>query len=78
MLCFTSQILKQLTGKILPWEQAQNILDKKFTKTSNKKPVVLVVDEVSFSYKFPVKNNYFIISVRYFMYKKTRCHLQLT
>lgn len=41
------QILKQLTGKTVPWEQAYNTLEKKFTKTKQKQPpVVLVVDEL--------------------------------
>ncbi|XP_022907331.2 origin recognition complex subunit 1 [Onthophagus taurus] len=41
------EILRQLTGKSVRWEQAQSILDTKFTKNGNKnKPIVLLVDEL--------------------------------
>lgn len=41
-------ILRQLTGKTVPWEQAQSILEAKFTKTSKKNslPIILIVDEL--------------------------------
>lgn len=45
MLSF--QILKQLKGKTVMWEQAQSILDAKFSKSKkNTKPIIMVVDEV--------------------------------
>lgn len=41
------QILKQLTGKTVLWEQAQSILDARFSKSKkNTKPIVMLVDEV--------------------------------
>ncbi|KAL3286652.1 hypothetical protein HHI36_001151 [Cryptolaemus montrouzieri] len=42
------EILKQLTGKRLHWEQALSKLEEKFTTKSNKKviPTVLLVDEL--------------------------------
>lgn len=41
------EICKQLTGKTLPWEQAYNALDKRFT-TVNKRRIstILIVDEL--------------------------------
>lgn len=46
--CKVLQIWKQLTGKTLPWEQAQGVLEERFTKKSKKKlePVVMLIDEV--------------------------------
>lgn len=42
-----AQILKQLTGETMSWEQSYNILEKKFTKSSNKKSMtLLLVDEL--------------------------------
>lgn len=41
------EILKQLTGKIVQWEQAYNQLDSKFTKKGrDSKPIVLLIDEL--------------------------------
>ncbi|KAK9884035.1 hypothetical protein WA026_004968 [Henosepilachna vigintioctopunctata] len=42
------EILKQLSGKRVPWEQALAVLEEKFTKKSVKKvvPTVLLVDEL--------------------------------
>ncbi|GJQ79166.1 putative origin recognition complex subunit [Trypoxylus dichotomus] len=41
------EILKQLSGKVVSWEQAQLALDTKFTKQATKsKPVILLVDEL--------------------------------
>ncbi|KAI4467685.1 cell division control protein 6-related [Holotrichia oblita] len=42
------EILKQLTGKTLQWEQAQLTLDNLFTKKqgSKSKPIILLVDEL--------------------------------
>lgn len=42
------QILKQLGGKTVSWEQAQSMLDNRFSKAKKgSKPVVMLVDEVS-------------------------------
>ncbi|XP_029036874.1 origin recognition complex subunit 1 isoform X1 [Osmia bicornis bicornis] len=41
------QILKQLDGKIVTWEQAYHILDKRFHRT-NSKMTLLLVDELDF------------------------------
>ncbi|KAF7988626.1 hypothetical protein HCN44_001199 [Aphidius gifuensis] len=42
-----AQILKQLTGETMSWEQSYNILEKKFTKLNNKKSMtLLLVDEL--------------------------------
>lgn len=39
--------MKQMTGKTVLWEQAQSILDTKFSKSKKASvPVVLLVDEV--------------------------------
>nr|XP_023019413.1 origin recognition complex subunit 1 [Leptinotarsa decemlineata] len=40
------EILKQLTGKTVPWEQAQSTLEKMFTKSKNVKPIVMLIDEL--------------------------------
>lgn len=43
------QILRQLTGKTVTWEQAQCSLEEKFSKNikkTNKTPIILLVDEV--------------------------------
>ncbi|KAJ3649045.1 hypothetical protein Zmor_020807 [Zophobas morio] len=42
------EILKQLTGKTVVWEQAHDILEEKFTKKSKKMklPIILLVDEL--------------------------------
>lgn len=41
------QILKQLKGKTVAWEQAQNMLQDIFTKKGKKQiPIILLVDEV--------------------------------
>ncbi|XP_011633504.2 origin recognition complex subunit 1-like [Pogonomyrmex barbatus] len=40
------QILKQLSGKILTWEQAHNILEKKFNSNTKRPMTLLLVDEL--------------------------------
>ncbi|RLU18451.1 hypothetical protein DMN91_008808 [Ooceraea biroi] len=42
------QILKQLTGKVLTWEQACNALEKRFGSKTEKSITLLLVDEMSF------------------------------
>ncbi|KAJ8923919.1 hypothetical protein NQ315_006695 [Exocentrus adspersus] len=40
------EILKQLTGKTVPWEQAQSILEDRFTKSKKTSPTVMLIDEL--------------------------------
>ncbi|XP_030750638.1 origin recognition complex subunit 1 [Sitophilus oryzae] len=40
------EIWKQLSGKTVPWEQAQNLLEQRFTKKKNMMPVVMLIDEL--------------------------------
>lgn len=40
------QILKQLSGKVLTWEQAYNVLEKKFNSNVKRPMTLLLVDEV--------------------------------
>lgn len=40
------QILKQLSGKVLTWEQAYNTLEKKFNSNAKRPMTLLLVDEV--------------------------------
>jgi len=40
------QILKQLSGQILTWEQAYNALEKRFNSRTKKPMTLLLVDEV--------------------------------
>lgn len=40
------QILKQLSGKVLTWEQAYNMLEKKFNSRTKRPMTLLLVDEV--------------------------------
>lgn len=40
------QILKQLSGKVLTWEQAYNVLEKKFNSNAKRPMTLLLVDEV--------------------------------
>ena len=40
------QILKQLSGKILTWEQAYNMLEKRFSSNAKRPMTLLLVDEV--------------------------------
>ncbi|EFN83643.1 Origin recognition complex subunit 1 [Harpegnathos saltator] len=40
------QILKQLSGKVLTWEQAYNALEKKFNSNINRPMTLLLVDEL--------------------------------
>jgi origin recognition complex subunit 1 len=40
------QILKQLSGKTLTWEQAYNALEKRFNSRTKKPMTLLLVDEV--------------------------------
>lgn len=40
------QILKQLSGKVLTWEQAYNTLEKKFNSSVQRPMTLLLVDEV--------------------------------
>lgn len=40
------QILKQLSGKILTWEQAYNMLEKRFNSNAKRPMTLLLVDEV--------------------------------
>nr|CAH7747819.1 unnamed protein product [Callosobruchus chinensis] len=40
------EIYKQLTGKTVPWEQAQGILDEMFVKSKKLKPIIMLVDEL--------------------------------
>jgi len=40
------QILKQLSGKVLTWEQAYNMLEKKFNNKAKRPMTLLLVDEV--------------------------------
>ncbi|CAH1117278.1 unnamed protein product [Phaedon cochleariae] len=40
------EILKQLQGKSVPWEQAQSMLDDIFNKSKKLKPVVMLIDEL--------------------------------
>jgi len=40
------QILKQLSGKVLTWEQAYNMLEKKFNSNAKRPMTLLLVDEV--------------------------------
>ncbi|KAJ8955846.1 hypothetical protein NQ318_005391 [Aromia moschata] len=39
-------ILKQLDNKVVPWEQAQSILEERFTKRKKNMPVVMLIDEL--------------------------------
>lgn len=41
------EIYRQLTGKTVPWEQAYNLLDKRFTTVSKRRvSTILIVDEL--------------------------------
>ncbi|CAG9834435.1 unnamed protein product [Diabrotica balteata] len=40
------EILKQLTGKTVSWEQAQNSLEEIFVKSKKKEPIVMLIDEL--------------------------------
>ncbi|XP_076269049.1 origin recognition complex subunit 1 [Rhynchophorus ferrugineus] len=40
------EIWKQLTDKTIPWEQAQNLLEQRFTKKKHHTPVVMLIDEL--------------------------------
>ncbi|XP_018044331.1 PREDICTED: origin recognition complex subunit 1 isoform X2 [Atta colombica] len=40
------QILKQLSGKVLTWEQAYNMLEKKFNSNAKRPMTLLLVDEL--------------------------------
>ncbi|XP_077259349.1 origin recognition complex subunit 1 isoform X1 [Temnothorax americanus] len=40
------QILKQLSGKVLTWEQAYNMLEKKFSSNAKRPMTLLLVDEL--------------------------------
>ncbi|KAJ8978816.1 hypothetical protein NQ317_018906 [Molorchus minor] len=40
------EILKQLAGKTVSWEQAQGMLEERFTKSKKCAPVVMVIDEL--------------------------------
>jgi len=42
------QILKQLSGKVLTWEQAYNMLEKKFNNKAKRPMTLLLVDEVCY------------------------------
>lgn len=63
------QILKQLSGKILTWEQAYNVLEKKFNSNAKRPMTLLLVDEVYIYiflfYLFLIK---FLISLIYISY----------
>lgn len=41
------QILKQLSGQVLMWEQAQNTLEKRFKSKAKRPMTLLLVDEVN-------------------------------
>lgn len=41
------QIVKQLLGKTVPWEQAQSMLEDLFVKSKRLKPVIMLIDEVN-------------------------------
>ncbi|KAJ8931245.1 hypothetical protein NQ314_015864 [Rhamnusium bicolor] len=40
------EILKQLTGKMVPWEQAHSMLEERFTKSKKFAPVIMLIDEL--------------------------------
>ncbi|XP_066249026.1 origin recognition complex subunit 1 [Euwallacea similis] len=40
------EIWKQLTGKTVPWEQAQGLLEDRFTRKKKLEPVVMLIDEL--------------------------------
>ncbi|CAG9768029.1 unnamed protein product [Ceutorhynchus assimilis] len=40
------EIWKQLTGKMVPWVQAQSLLEERFTKKKNQSTVVMLIDEL--------------------------------
>lgn len=42
------QILKQLSGKVLTWEQAYNMLEKRFNSNAKRPMTLLLVDEVRY------------------------------
>lgn len=48
-------ILKQLSGKVLTWEQAHNTLEKRFNSNAKKRPMtLLLVDEVYIYYIYNI------------------------
>ncbi|XP_060516416.1 origin recognition complex subunit 1 isoform X2 [Cylas formicarius] len=40
------EIWKQLSGRTVPWEQAQSILEERFTRKKHLTPVIMLIDEL--------------------------------
>lgn len=66
------QIFKQLNGKTVPWEQAQNMLENIFVKSKKQKPVVMLIDEVSKNFHIRFDGTIDTVLVGYSVYKKAR------
>lgn len=63
------QVLKQLSGKVLTWEQAYNMLEKRFNSNIKRPMTLLLVDEVCYIYIFIYMYNlrfYFLCIILFF------------
>lgn len=57
------QILKQLSGKALTWEQAFNALQKRFNSSVKRPMTVLLVDEVCLCIHFHTYVSYYFVTL---------------